>query len=53
MHQKLTDHGKFCMQNNQSQAKTLVELKDNYIGNMNFFGLERLCTCVDIFLQRH
>jgi hypothetical protein len=53
MHQKLIDHGKFCMQNNQLQIKTLVELKDNYIGNMNFLGLERLCTCVDIFLQRH
>ena len=31
MHQKLTNHGKFCMQNNQLPTKSHVELKDNSI----------------------
>ena len=29
MHQKLTKHGKFCMQNNQLPSNTPVEVTDN------------------------
>ena len=29
MHKKLTEHGKFCVQNNQLPSKTPIELKNN------------------------
>ena len=31
MHQKLTEHGKYCMGKNQLLTRTLVELKGNSI----------------------
>ena len=31
MHQKVIEHGDFCMQNNQLSTKTLVELEGNSI----------------------
>ena len=33
----LTEHGKFCMQNNQLQAKSPVESKDKFISTTSFF----------------
>jgi hypothetical protein len=33
MHQKLIEHGKNCMQNNQLQTKTPVELEDDSINS--------------------
>ena len=35
MHQKLTKHEKFSIQNNQLQAKILVDLQDDYFININ------------------
>jgi hypothetical protein len=31
MHQKFTEHGKFCMQNYQLLTRPMVEFKDNCI----------------------
>ena len=48
MHQKLTEHGQFCMQNIPLLAKNLVDLKDNYIDDMNFLGFK-----MSLYLRRY
>ena len=44
MHQKLTEHGKYWMQNNQLPTKIPVELKDNSYELLTLF-LVNLMLC--------
>ena len=43
MHQKFTEHGTFCIQNNQLPTKSPVELKDNSIDRL-IYNVIFLCT---------